>query len=63
MDYLAQLPVELWEHIISTVALSAPENVELSSQINPITFFQPGRLFPREFRSLRDLLAICRHVK
>ena len=62
MDYLAQLPVELWENIISTVALSAPENAELSPQINPITLFQPDRLSPREFGSLRDLLAICRHV-
>ena len=63
MDYLAQLPVELWENIISAIALSEPENAELSSQINPITLFQPGRLFPREFGSLRDLLAISRHVK
>ena len=63
MDYLAQLPVELWENIISTIALSEPENAELSPQINPITLFQPGRLFPSEFGSLRDLLAICRHVK
>jgi len=58
MDYLAHLPVELWENIISTVALSAPENAELSSQVNPIVLFQPGRLF--ESGSLRDLLAICR---
>ena len=63
MDYLARLPVELWENIISEVALSAPENTELSPQINPITFFRPGRLFPKEFESLKDLLAICRHVK
>ena len=62
MDYLAHLPVELWENIISTVALSAPENVELSSQFTPIALFQPGRLFPNQFESLRDLLAICRHV-
>jgi hypothetical protein len=63
MDYLAHLPVELWEDIISIVALSAPENAELSSQINPIILFQPDRLFPKEFGSLRDLLAICRRVK
>jgi hypothetical protein len=63
MDYLAQLPVELWENIISRVALLAPENAELSSQINPVAFFQPGRLFPAEFGSLKDLLAICRYVR
>jgi len=63
MDYLAQLPVELWENIISGVALPAPENVELSSQINPIALFQPGRLFPTDFLNMRDLSAICRHVK
>jgi len=62
MDYLARLPVELWENIISGVAIPAPENVELSSQINPIDLFHPGRLFPRVFGSLRDLLAICRYV-
>lgn len=63
MDYLAQLPVELWENIISRVALSAPENMELSFQVNPIDFFHPGRLFPRVFESLRDLLVICRYAK
>jgi hypothetical protein len=63
MDYLARLPVELWENIISEVALSAPENVELSSRIDPATFFQPGRLFPTEFGSTKDLLAICGHVE